>query len=187
MKIYTRQGDDGSTGLFGGRRVNKATLRVEAYGGLDETSAFLGWVRAAGLDEDLDRTLGDLQQACFRLGAWLAAAADADPGVRMIDEQDVAELETRIDRHEEELAPLKNFLVPGGTEAAARLHIARTVARRAERVAVDLSNLEPVEPSWLAWLNRVSDLLFVLARVANARAGVADVPWAPRRRSEGEA
>lgn len=185
MKIYTRQGDDGSTGLFGGRRVNKATLRVEAYGSLDEVSAVVGWARAAGLPEDLDAALADVQQACFRLGAWLACAPDADPGVRTIDAEDVAELEERIDRFEADLPALKNFLVPGGAEAAARLHIARTVVRRAERVAVDLSNLEPLDPAWLAWLNRLSDLLFVLARVANSRAGVADVPWAPRQRSGG--
>lgn len=182
MKIYTRQGDDGSTGLFGGRRLGKATLRVEAYGTLDETSAVVGWARAAGLPDDVDRVLGDVQQACFRLGAWLASAPDADPGVRAIGTEDIRELEARIDGFEEELPALQNFLVPGGSEGAARLHVARTVARRGERVVVDLASVETVDKAWLAWLNRLSDLLFVLARVVNARAGVADVPWAPRAR-----
>ncbi len=181
MRIYTRQGDDGSTGLYGGGRVSKASPRVEAYGLVDETSAVLGWARAAHLPSELDEVLARLQDDCFRLGAWLASVPGKDPGVPAIGDDDVRAVERWIDGFEATLAPLKTFVVAGGSEGAARLHVARTVARRAERGLVDLAREESVGPRVMAWWNRVSDLLFVMARAANARAGVADVPWAPRR------
>jgi len=183
MKIYTRTGDSGSTGLLGGLRVSKANLRVEAYGLLDETNAVLGWARAASLPADLDAVLDGVQETCFRLGAWLAAAPGKDPGVPAVGEADVGVLEGVIDRLDAALPPLKHFVVPGGGERAARLHVARTVARRAERAVVALAEHEPVAPTVLAWTNRLSDLLFVMARTANAADGVADRPWPPRGRT----
>lgn len=180
MKIYTRRGDDGSTGLQGGSRVSKSSLRVTTYGTVDELNAALGWVRAAGVDSAMDLVLEGAQETCFRLGAWLSANPGQDPGVGAITAEDVGRLEAAIDDFEAGLEPLKNFVMPGGCEAASRLHIARTISRRAERKAVELSREDTVAPSLLAWLNRISDLLFVLARAANRNAGVADVPWTPR-------
>jgi cob(I)alamin adenosyltransferase len=148
---------------------------------VDEASAVVGWARATDLPDEIDAVLARIQEACFRLGAWLASTADADPGVRPIDAEDVRDLEATIDAVDANLPALANFILPGGSEGAARLHVARTVARRAERVLVELAAVETVEPACLAWLNRLSDLLFVLARSANANAGVGDVPWAPRR------
>lgn len=180
MKIYTRRGDDGSTALQGGSRVSKSSLRVTSYGTVDELNAVLGWARAAELDDTIDRVLAVVQETCFRVGAWLSAGPGQDPKVGDITAEDVGRLEAAIDDFEAGLEPLKNFVIPGGSEAAARLHIARTVSRRAERKAVELSRDEPLAPSLLAWLNRLSDLLFVLARAANRNAGVGDVPWRPR-------
>lgn len=187
MKIYTRQGDDGSTSLFGGRRVDKAALRVEAYGTVDEASAVIGWARVCDGPPAVDAVLQDVQHACFRLGAWLASSTGVDPGVPEIAEADVALLEEAIDRFEAVLPPLKHFILPGGGEGAARLHVARTVTRRAERVVVALSKHEDVASPWIAWLNRLSDLLFVLARVSNAEASVDEVKWTPRKRGGGDA
>jgi cob(I)alamin adenosyltransferase len=180
MRIYTRGGDDGSTGLFGGARVSKADARVEAYGALDELNAVLGWVRAGGCSEHVDGVLDGAQDACFRLGAWLASVPGKDPGVAPLGREDVDGLEAAIDAMEIQLDPLKTFVLPGGCEVAARLHVARTVCRRAERRLVALAAEGPVEGAWIRWVNRLSDLLFVQARWVNRRAGVADVPWQPR-------
>ena len=182
MRIYTRKGDDGSTGLYGGRRIGKAEPRVVAYGDVDELNAVLGWVRAAALPPALDDLLDRQQHACFRLGAWLACPPGADPGVAPLAAEDVASLEDAMDRLEEDLPPLKRFILPGGSEAGARLHVARTVARRAERSLVALIHLEAVPDAFLPWLNRLSDLLFVAARTANAAAGRREEPWEGRDR-----
>ena len=184
MKIYTRQGDDGSTGLFGGLRISKAELRVSAYGTVDETNAVVGWARAAETPPEIDEVLAGVQETSFRLGAWLSAAPGTDPGVEPITDGDVSLLEAVIDRFEKELPTLKNFVVPGGSELASRLHVARTVSRRSERLAAALSQIEPVAPTILQWMNRLSDLLFVLARAANQAAGVADRPWIARKAGE---
>jgi cob(I)alamin adenosyltransferase len=181
MRIYTRGGDDGTTGLFGGTRVSKADLRVAAYGEIDELNAVLGWVRAERPDGDVDEVLATAQDACFRLGAHLAAAPDKDPGIRGVSDEDVAGFERAIDALEGELAPLKTFILPGGSELGARLHLARTVCRRAERGLVALAQTEDVDPAFVRWVNRLSDLLFVQARVANHRAGEAETPWKPRK------
>lgn len=181
MRIYTKTGDDGTTGLFGGLRVSKATDRVGAYGTVDELNAVLGWARAAGLPGELDRVLERVQEDCFRLGAFLATAPGKDPGIAHLTDADVALLERAIDRLEDDLAPLMTFVLPGGGEGAARLHVARTVCRRAERAVVDLAARESVDAVLVRWLNRLSDLLFVQARAANAAAGVPDVPWHPAR------
>jgi cob(I)alamin adenosyltransferase len=181
MKIYTGGGDDGSTGLYGGARLSKADRRVEAYGAVDEVNAMLGWVRAARPSENIDATLASVQDSSFRLGAWLATQEGRDPGVEALTADDVFELEAAIDGMEEELDPLKTFILPGGSEAASRLHVARTVCRRAERRLVALAAVTTIEPLFIRWINRLSDLLFVQARWENHRAGVADVPWQPRR------
>jgi cob(I)alamin adenosyltransferase len=180
MKIYTRQGDAGETGLYGGQRVSKADPRVGAYGAVDEANAVLGWVRAAALPEGMDAVLAGVQEAAFRLGAALASPPGRDPGVQPLALPDVEAFEREIDRLEAGLRPLKTFVLPGGSEGAARLHVARTVVRRAEREVVALARLEAVAPMAVTWLNRLSDLLFVMARAANAAAGVPDVPWKPR-------
>ncbi len=180
MRIYTRTGDDGSTSLFGGARVSKATLRVDAYGTVDELNAVLGWARAAAPESLSDSVLAQAQEACFRLGALVATTPGGDPSVAALEESDVARLEAAIDEAEEGLSELTSFILPGGTEASARRHVARTVCRRAERALVALSSEDQVDMLLIRWLNRLSDLLFVLARRANHDAGVDDVPWTPR-------
>lgn len=177
MRIYTRTGDDGSTGLFGGGRVGKDDPRVQAYGAVDELNAVLGVARAACDQAALASLIGELQHECFVVGSDLATPASASAQVRRIGPADVSALELRIDDGEAELSPLTAFILPGGSPAAAHLHHARTVCRRAERWVVGLERQGVVSPDLLKWLNRLSDLLFVLARVANARAGVEDVKW----------
>lgn len=178
MKIYTKTGDSGETALFGGARVSKADPRVESYGDVDELNAQLGVARAAGLPDDIDGLLATVQAKLFDVGAELATAPGSKASkMPRVSEADVAVLEAAIDRFEEELEPLQNFILPGGAAAAAWLHVGRTVARRAERRVVALAAQTEVRPTVVHYLNRLSDLLFVLARVGNHRAGVADVPW----------
>ncbi|MHC5010223.1 MAG: cob(I)yrinic acid a,c-diamide adenosyltransferase [Planctomycetota bacterium] len=177
MKIYTKQGDEGATHLLGGTRVSKADLRVDAYGALDELNAVLGWVRVAPLPQTLDDFLLGIQQAAFRLGALLAAGPGAEGGVTPITDNDVEAMEQEIDRLEAGLPELRAFILPGGGETGARPHVARTVCRRAERAVVRLAERESVGPVTLKWMNRLSDLLFVSARVANAHEGIHDVLW----------
>lgn len=182
MKIYTRGGDDGSTGLFGGGRVAKCHARVAAYGAVDELNACLGWARAAPLPGPLDEVLARVQAECFRVGAVLASPPGRDPGVCPVGDAEVAALEAAIDALEEGLPPLRNFILPGGAEGAARLHLARTLCRRAERAVVALAQEEAVDGVLVRWLNRLSDLLFVQARAANHEAGRGDEPWVGRGR-----
>jgi cob(I)alamin adenosyltransferase len=176
MKIYTKTGDAGETGLWGGRRVPKDSPRVEAYGTVDECNAAIGVARAAGLAADLDTLLAEVQRQLFIVGADLATPGEAR-SIPRVGEAEVAFLEGAIDRLEAGLAPLRQFILPGGAPAAAQLHLARTVCRRAERRVISLARAEPVTPAVPIYLNRLSDLLFVAARAANAGAGVADVPW----------
>jgi cob(I)alamin adenosyltransferase len=181
VKVYTRRGDGGQTDLFGGERVAKDALRVEAYGAVDEVNAALGAAGAAAEDAELRELIQRLQDLLFALGGALATPDPqhrAKSGMPEPGQADVDELERRIDVLESELAPLRRFVLPGGTACAAALHIARTTCRRAERRCVELARAEEVAPAALAVLNRLSDLLFVMARVANRRAGVADVEWA---------
>ena len=178
MKIYTRTGDTGETSLFGGTRVKKNDGRVDAYGDVDETGAWLGLARAAGLDPALDGEIVHLQRDLFALGAQLADPADkiADRVTKAaLGDDDVARLERLIDRLDTELPPLRRFILAGGTAAGAALHVARTVCRRAERRMVGLE--PPVDSVLLRYVNRLSDLLFVLARAVNRRAGVAETEW----------
>ena len=180
MKIYTRRGDRGETDLFGGRRVRKDHPRVEAYGAVDELNSTLGLAVAHTAHDDLRSLCREIQARLFELGAYLAAP-DAErrskAGIAAPSVSDVQGLETRIDAFERELAPLKRFVLPGGTPAAAAFHLARTACRRAERCCVTLDAEDPLEPPALGYLNRLSDLCFVLARVENRRAGLADVEW----------
>lgn len=179
MKIYTKTGDAGDTGLFGGARVSKASARVETYGEVDELNSLLGLVLSEPFDTELSALLTNVQSRLFDLGAELATAPDSKValGIPLLDDAEVTVLEQAIDRYEAELSPLKTFVLPGGTRAASYLHVARTVCRRAERRLVALSADEAVRPVLVRYLNRLSDALFVFARLANHRAGIADVPW----------
>ena len=178
MKLYTRTGDTGETSLFDGTRVSKADHRVDAYGEVDELNAWVGLARAAQLDPDLDAALVGIQRDLFGLGAELA-----DPMEKIasrvtkasVSDEHVTRLETLIDSLESELRPLTRFILPGGSPAAAALHVARTVCRRAERRMVALR--PPVDPVLIRYVNRLSDLLFALARAANHRSGHPETEW----------
>lgn len=187
MRIYTRTGDDGTTGLFGGGRARKDALRVEAYGTVDEANAFLGRARTSCLGTEaasMAAQLADLQAELFVVGAELATMPDKIESLKksmaLLADDAPAALERQIDAAEEGLPPMKNFVLAGGTNASADLHLARCVVRRAERLVVSLAEHEPVRPALVVYLNRLSDLLFTLARRANHLAGVDDVPWKPR-------
>ncbi len=183
MKIYTRRGDAGETDLFGGPRVAKDHPRVAAYGALDELNAAIGVAAATSASADVHRLAQRVQGTLFELGAWLATP-DSErrrkSGLAEPEDADVEELEAHIDALEGELTPLRRFVLPGGTAAAAGFHLARTICRRAERDAVALAREDEVAPALLRYLNRLSDLLFVIARVENRRAEVGDVEWAGR-------
>jgi ATP:cob(I)alamin adenosyltransferase len=183
VKIYTKTGDSGETGLWGGQRVPKDSLRVAAYGTIDECNAAIGLARSYGLPEDLDSDLERIQNQLFVLGSDLATPGDKTRIERVGDEE-IAFLEQTIDRMDAELPAMRQFILPGGSTAAAALHLARTVCRRAERECVTLQRSEEINPKVGIYLNRLSDLLFVAARLANQRAGVQDIPWdGGRRRS----
>ncbi len=177
MKIYTRAGDQGTTALFGGGKVAKCEIRICAYGTLDELNAVLGVARAADLPSQIDGALFQLQNQLFDLGAELASPKSKERATEFIQEEDVNSLEKLIDSFEEGLPALTSFILPGGCPTAATLHLARCVCRRAEREIVALSHEATVREMVLKYVNRTSDLLFVLARSANAAAGVDDVPW----------
>jgi cob(I)alamin adenosyltransferase len=197
MKIYTKTGDDGTTGLFGGGRVKKASPRVEAYGTVDELNATIGLARAARLDADSEAVLARVQVDLFTLGAELACVPGKEAKLNMplLSAEDAERLEKAIDHAESFVAPLKYFVLPGGSGQAAALHLARTVCRRAERAVLALgdggSEASPhgapgeragARADLVIYLNRLSDLLFVLARRANVEAKVDDVPWVPHAR-----
>ena len=180
MKIYTRTGDSGETGLFGGGRVSKTHPRVEAYGDVDELNAAIGMARAIEMMPRIDEVIVPVQRDLFAIGALLATP-DRDKMKRQlekasIDERRIRELERAIDEGDAELEPLRSFIVPGGTPKAAALHVARTVCRRAERRVIALDQ-EEIPAIVVVYLNRLSDLLFTLARVANRRAGAGEVTW----------
>jgi cob(I)alamin adenosyltransferase len=181
LKIYTKTGDDGDTGLFGGGRVPKDHPRVTAYGEVDELNAVIGQARSVEMMPRIDEVLAPVQRDLFALGAMLAT-----PDLEKMREQlekarisdaRIAQLEQAIDDGEQELEPLKAFILPGGTAKAAALHVARTVCRRAERAVIHLQHDTEVPQIVVVYLNRLSDLLFVLARVANKRAGAGEVTW----------
>lgn len=178
MKLYTKHGDDGSTGLIGGTRVPKNDPRVAAYGDVDETNAALGVVIAGCNDDETIVMLRHIQAELFVLGSELATPAGEQPRFQ-IGESHVKQLERWIDAASAEVAPLRNFVLPGGTATAADLHLARTVCRRAERAVVALAQMQPVGQWAIVYLNRLSDFLFAMARQANKRSSVEDIPWHP--------
>jgi cob(I)alamin adenosyltransferase len=186
MKIYTKTGDDGTTGLIGGSRVRKSDQRIECYGTVDELNAAIG-LAAVASDERILLRLRQVQDELFVIGSHLATpeASPHNPGLPALDESAITRLEMQIDASEARLAPLRNFILPGGTETAARLHLARTVCRRAERLLVAFAMERPIEQILLTYLNRLSDWLFVMAREANHAAGVADILWSARGTSAG--
>jgi cob(I)alamin adenosyltransferase len=178
VKLYTRTGDAGETSLFDGTRARKDDPRVDAYGEVDELNAWLGLIRASTIDPSVDAELVAIQRDLFALGAQLADPADKlAPRVTkaVIDDEHVVRLEQLIDRLDAEVPPLRRFILAGGTPAGAALHVARTVCRRAERRIVALS--PPVDPVLVRYVNRLSDLLFVLARVVNHRGGAPETEW----------
>lgn len=183
MKIYTRAGDEGTTGLFGGGRVSKTHPRIAAYGTVDETNSFIGLARslAAAHPESgrLDALLASVQEEMFVLGADLATPADAKARSPRVSDVHVKRLERSIDELEEDLPPLKRFILPGGTPTASALHVARSVCRRAERMVLEAAEEEAVSPLAPVYLNRLSDFLFVLARWANQTEGGREWTWSP--------
>jgi len=182
VKIYTKTGDDGTTGLFGGARVAKDDPRVEAYGTVDELNSVIGVARAAGPPAELEAVLVRVQEDLFVIGAELATVPGKEGKLpmRLVSDEDVRRLEEAIDRAEAELPPLANFVLPGGAPAGAGLHHARTVCRRAERCTLAASRVAPIRSEVMVYLNRLSDFLFVAARRANHLEHAPETPWAPR-------
>ena len=178
MKIYTKTGDKGDTSLFGGQRVPKDALRIEAYGTVDELNSLLGIVRADNSYPEIDKILTTVQNRLFDLGADLATPRSLEKKkIKRIELKDANQLEKYIDSLEQHLKPLRTFILPSGSPVAARLHFARTVCRRAERIVVRLSRNEDIGEHITIYLNRLSDMLFVLARYANFAAGVTETRW----------
>ena len=183
MKIYTKTGDDGTTGLFNGERVGKNSLRVEAYGTVDELNTVLGLAISFSCPEPVKNDLQHTSETLFLVGADLATPINdgiKSQAVVRINEEEITRLENAIDRYEEELAPLKNFILPGGSHSAAHLHNARTVCRRAERLVVELASKEIVNENLVKYLNRLSDYLFNAARFVNHLLDVKDRIWKGR-------
>ncbi len=182
MKIYTKTGDKGMTGLFGGGRVSKTAPRIIAYGDVDELNSVLGLARAESQNEPIQKSLSEIQTTLFTLGAQLASPG-VDPKIEVITTKHVDTLERQIDAMTATLPPLKNFILPGGSKTSAWLHLARTICRRAERSTVALCNIpgESVDQWLLIYLNRLSDYLFVLGRLANHLEQIDDIPWLPKK------
>ncbi len=181
MKIYTKKGDSGNTSLYGGQQVSKTSSRIAAYGTVDELNSVLGMVIS---QQPSTKTLGYLntvQEQLFVLGADLATPISKEVRINRISEDEISFLEQTIDEMEEELPPLKNFILPGGTKAGAAIHFARTVCRRAERKAVECSTEEELSDQSIIYLNRLSDFLFVLGRFENHSSGIEETPWIPKK------
>lgn len=180
MKIYTKTGDDGTTGLFGGGRVSKASHRLECYGTVDELNSVLGVVLSLKPGAETTEYLSKTQDILFVLGADLATPRDSRAKVDRIENVHIEELESWIDTLDNRIAPLRSFILPGGTPAAAQLHFARTVCRRAERLCVAAAEQDPIGFEPIQYLNRLSDFLFVLARWENHSSSMEETPWRPR-------
>ncbi len=181
-KVYTRTGDDGTTGLGGGQRVSKSSRRISAYGAVDELNSVLGIAIASGLEASISDELTRIQNELFHLGSDLCILEEDKQAmpVPVIEQRHVDALESSMDQRSEELSPLENFILPGGSNGTAQLHLARTVCRRAERQLVSLAGEEEVNPVTIEYLNRLSDALFVMARYENLQRGVPDVLWDSR-------
>ena len=180
MRIYTKTGDKGKTGLLSGDRVAKDNIRIQAYGTVDECNAVLGIVRTYDIGEELDSMLEYIQNRMFVVGSDLATPGDKKITIERIDRDATGQLEEWIDRMENSLTPLKQFILPGGTRGASFLHLARTVCRRAERMVVGLARQEQINPFNLQYLNRLSDLLFVMGRFENRQKGIDEPLWNSR-------
>lgn len=181
MKIYTKKGDTGNTSLFGGQQVSKNSARINSYGTVDELNSILGVASSHKTSPETKEMLDIVQAQLFVLGADLATPESANARIARVSEEEIEYLEQQIDKMEEQLPPLKNFILPGGSQAGAVLHSARTVCRRAERFTVDCSNEEKISGLTIKYLNRLSDFLFVLARFENHKAGIVETPWIPTR------
>lgn len=179
MKIYTKKGDSGETSLFGGTRVPKSNERIEAYGTVDELNSFVGLAASYDLSDAGTKYLRKVQEILFILGADLATPASSTTRIDRISDDDVTFLENAIDQLEDDLEPLKNFILPGGSQAGATLHAARTICRRAERASVACAEVEDISEECIKFLNRLSDFLFVVARHENKQAGVREETWKP--------
>ena len=179
MKIYTKTGDAGQTGLFGGQRVSKDDVRLEAYGTTDELNAFIGQLLSLVKDDEAIQMLLSVQNDIFVMGSMLSMPADQDFNIPKITEEGVVKLEHEIDNMEAGLEPLKNFILPSGHEAVSACHVCRTIARRAERRVVSLEQIEEIDPIIKKYLNRLSDYFFVLSRYVAASLGVQETIWKP--------
>ena len=182
FKIYTKTGDDGGTALFGGRRVSKSDLRVDAYGTVDELNAFIGLLRDNVEDELTKSVLKQIQDRLFTTGAHLASDPEKQPPTPDLYPEDIALLETEMDRMDATLPALKHFILPGGFLPASQAHVCRTVCRRAERLIVALHHIEPVDPLVIQYCNRLSDYFFMLARHLSHEAGIEEIIWNPRKK-----
>lgn len=182
MKIYTKKGDTGKTSLFGGQRVPKSNERIEAYGNVDELNSFVGLAASHGTSEKGTKYLTKVQELLFILGADLATPFSSKTRIDRIQEDDIRFLEEAIDELEKDLEELKNFILPGGSQAGATLHVARTVCRRAERKTVACKKTDDISDNCIKFLNRLSDFLFVIARHENKQAGVSEKTWKPEKR-----
>jgi len=178
MKIYTKTGDDGTTGVQGGKRISKSNLRIKAYGTIDELNATIGLVLSKKFDDDIEDLLRNIQNDLFVAGSDLSNP-DLSNMKNRITKEMVANIEKNIDRLENELPPITNFILPGGHEVASLIHIARTIARRAETIVISLNEKEKVNDECKKFLNRLSDLLFVIARTVNKKNGFNDIIWKP--------
>lgn len=184
MKIYTKKGDSGDTSLFGGQRVSKSTERIEAYGTVDELNSFVGLAASYDLSEKGTDYLRKVQELLFTLGADLATPPSTEARIERIGEKDIQFLEDAIDELEEDLETLKNFVLPGGSQAGATLHVARTTCRRAERATVACHKVDDISDACIKFLNRLSDFFFVIARYENKQAGVREETWKPERSNQ---
>ncbi|MES2799993.1 MAG: cob(I)yrinic acid a,c-diamide adenosyltransferase [Bacteroidota bacterium] len=181
MKVYTKKGDEGKTGLIGGTRILKSSLRIEAYGTVDELNSYLGLLRDLQVEENAKTQLLDIQDRLFTLGSHLAADPEKSTmKLPEIHESDVENLEKWIDAMEEQLEPMKSFVLPGGHSTVSFCHIARCVCRRAERITVDLAQQTTIDPIIVKYLNRLSDYLFILSRYLTKQLSAKESPWVPK-------
>jgi cob(I)alamin adenosyltransferase len=183
MKIYTKTGDTGKTGLFGGKRVSKSDLRVDAYGTLDELNAHVGLLRDSTELTDLQAELKEIQDRLFTIGSHLASDPEKHPPLPDISETDITALETAMDTMDAQIEPLRHFILPGGHQMVSYTHLCRTVCRRAERLVVALHEMEPIDALILQYLNRLSDYFFMLGRYLAHQLGVEEVKWVPRKKT----
>jgi cob(I)alamin adenosyltransferase len=181
MKIYTKTGDTGMTSLFGGKRVGKDDLRIDCYGTVDELNSFIGLLHASIADDTLRSVLLDIQSRLFTVGSNLASDPDKEMITPDIVDQDIAKLESEIDRMDQHLAPLKHFIMPSGSQAIASAHVCRTVCRRSERLIIALSKVSVMDEMIIKYINRLSDYFFMVARYVAVGENIEEIPWQPKK------